>query len=370
MMLTQDELRRYNRHVILPEFGQHRQELLKTSRVLVIGAGGLGCPILLYLTNAGIGHITIIDADTIDISNLQRQVLYAHEDIGKPKAQTAAQKLQALNPFITISYITDTLHKGNALDLIASHDVIIDGSDNFPTRYLVNDACVIAQKPLVFGSIFKFEGQVSVFNYKGGPTYRCIYPEPPQANEVPSCSEIGVLGILPGIIGVLQATEAIKLITGIGEPLSGRLLLYDALSNQQSIINVTKNESIVVKDLLDNYDAFCGIEASTAPLEEELTPAQAITLLKNNKVQIIDVREQWEYDICRLEGSTLIPLKTIPNNSQIIAQDKPTLLYCHHGIRSRHALEYLKQKGYKQLYHLKGGIDQWALVVDQQMERY
>lgn len=369
-MLNKEELKRYNRHIILPEFGINRQEKLKEAKVLVIGAGGLGCPVLLYLATAGVGNITIIDPDTIDISNLQRQVLYTHNDIGKYKATVAAEKLLEINKYISVDAIVDQLGKQNAIELISQHDLVIDGSDNFSTRYLVNDACVITQKPLIFGSIFKFEGQVSVFNYNNGPTYRCIYPEPPAEGEVPSCSEIGVIGVLPGIIGVLQATEAIKIITGIGEPLSGKLLLYDALTNSQIIIELQKNSEIVITDLMDDYDQFCGVKQIQIPQDGELSPQDVLNLITNHKVQIIDVRETWEYDICKIDDSVLITLNTLAQNLHKIDTQIPKLVYCHHGIRSRNAIEYLKSQGFTQLFNLKGGIDLWAKEISIEMSQY
>lgn len=369
-MLHTEELKRYNRHIILPEFGIEKQEMLKAAKILVIGAGGLGCPALLYLAAAGVGHITIIDPDTIEISNLQRQVLYSQNDIGKPKAQTAALKLKEINPFIDVDFLVSDLNRDNSIGLISKHDLVLDGSDNFATRYLVNDACVLTGKPLVFGSIFKFEGQVSVFNYNNGPTYRCIYPEPPLPHEVPSCSEIGVLGILPGLIGTMQATEAIKLITQIGEPLSGKLLLYDALSSQQTLISIEKNYDLKIEQLLDDYEAYCNVLTIKLPEKDELDPQQCQKLIQEIDPQIIDVREPWEFEINRLPNATLIPLKNLPEALHLIDKQKPKLLYCHYGIRSRNALEYLKSQGFSELYHLKGGIALWADDIDPEMEKY
>jgi len=369
-MLNQEELKRYNRHIILTDFGLQKQELLKQARVLVIGAGGLGCPVLNYLAAAGVGHITIIDPDVVDLSNLQRQVLYSVSDIGLPKAQASAAKLRAMNPEISIDAIVGSFTRNNCLALVHYHDLIVDGSDNFTTRYLVNDACVIENKPFIFGSIFKFEGQVSVFNFNGGPTYRCIYPEPPEPGEVPSCSDIGVIGVLPGVIGSLQAAEAIKVITGIGEPLSGRLLMYDALNNHQSLITISKNKSIVVTTLLEDYEAFCGIQAKKNMGDEELNPKDALALTLSYNAQLVDVREDWEYEICRLDNSIHIPLKTLAQQLEKINKERPVILYCHHGIRSKNALEYLKSQGYKDVYHIAGGIDLWAEELDHNMERY
>jgi sulfur-carrier protein adenylyltransferase/sulfurtransferase len=368
-MLNKEELKRYNRHIILPEFGIERQIALKNAKVLVVGAGGLGCPILVYLCAAGVGNITIVDPDTVDLSNLQRQILFDHTDLGKNKATVAAEKLKKNNIHINIKSLVMSIDKSNAIELFNDHDVIIDGSDNFATRYLVNDAAVLTNKPLVFGSIFKFEGQVSVFNYQNGPTYRCIYPEPPAANEVPSCSEIGVLGVLPGIIGVFQAIEAIKIITGIGEPLSGRLLIYDALTNNQMIINIERNPEIVITELLENYEAFCGL-IKTLPKDDELNPEDAKKLINENEVYIIDVREEWEYEICKIEGSILIPLSKISSKLNNIDKSAVKLIYCHHGIRSRNALEFLKMNGHENLYNLEGGIDNWAAKLDNTINRY
>jgi len=365
-MLSPEELKRYNRHLILKEFGREAQEKLKSSKVLVIGAGGLGCPVLQYLTAAGVGTIGIVDFDKIDESNLQRQVLYSTEDIGKPKAQVAAEKLSQQNPYIKFEVHKIKLSKDNALSIFSNYDLIIDGSDNFPTRYLVNDACVILNKPLVFGSIFKFEGQVTVFNYKHGPTYRCLFPEPPAPGEVPNCSDIGVIGVLPGMIGTIQANEAIKVIAGIGEVLSGRLFLLDALSMNTTIIKFSSVEANLRITSLSDYEEFCGL----IPKKKSLTVQELKNKIdQGDEIVLIDVREKFEYDICNL-GGTLIPLNTIPNHIDKIPKDKSVVVYCHHGMRSASAIKFLEQQGFNNLLNLEGGIHSWASEIDDQMETY
>ncbi|MFN8436728.1 MAG: molybdopterin-synthase adenylyltransferase MoeB [Cytophagales bacterium] len=370
-MLKKEELIRYNRHIILSDFGIEKQELLKAAKVLVIGAGGLGCPILQYLVAAGVGKITILDGDYIDISNLQRQVLYSVEDVGYPKAIIAAQKLQKQNQFINIIGIQENLNTSNALKYISQHDLVIDGCDNFATRYLVNDACVLSNKPFIYGSIFKFEGQVAVFNYKNGATYRCVFPEPPLPNEVPSCSDVGVIGVLPGIIGVLQATEAIKLICKIGNTLDNKILIYDALTNHQTILELSKNESIKIDKLEEDYNVFCGVLPPKNILESnEISAIDLQKFIDNPDLQIIDVREDWEYEICRIPNSILIPLKTLPYQLHKIDTDKTKVFVCHHGIRSKNAIEYLELNGFNNLLNLTGGIHEWALSVDKSMNKY
>lgn len=369
--LSTQELKRYNRHIILPDFGLESQEKLKQAKVLVIGAGGLGCPILQYLTAAGLGTIGIIDDDVVDESNLQRQVLFSTEDIGKSKAETAKEKLSLQNPHIQFQTYQERLTNGNALNIIKEYEIVVDGSDNFQTRYLVNDACVILNKVLVFGAIFKFEGQLSVFNYTNGPTYRCLFPEPPLPGEVPNCSEIGVIGVLPGIIGSMMANETIKIITQKEGVLSGKLLMIDTLSMNQSIISFTKNpENSNISELSD-YDAFCGIAEQEIELGQSISPKELRELLNTSEVQLIDVREPHEYEICHIEGSKLIPLQQIPTRYNEIDQNKSTVVICHHGMRSASAIQFLEQThGFKNLTNLSFGIDGWALEVDQEMERY
>jgi sulfur-carrier protein adenylyltransferase/sulfurtransferase len=376
-MLSPDELIRYNRHLILPGFGRDAQEKLKSSRVLVIGAGGLGCPVLQYLTAAGVGTIGILDFDIVNVSNLQRQVLYNTEDIGKSKAETAAKKLTLQNPHLKFIIHNSKLSPQNALEIIGPYDLIVDGSDNFATRYLVNDACVIMKKPFVSGAIFKFEGQVSVFNYRNkegikGPTYRCLYPEAPDPKDVPSCSEIGVLGILPGMIGAIQANEAIKVITEIGEPLSGKLLTLDALTMQTNILKFSADEKNFTIKELGEYEEVCEVpENNFEPGYKEINVFDLKARLdKKENIELLDVREEYEREICSL-GGKLIPMNTIHANIENIPEDKPVVVYCHHGMRSAMVVKFLSEEfGYKNLYNLDGGIHAWALNIDKGMKQY
>jgi molybdopterin/thiamine biosynthesis adenylyltransferase/rhodanese-related sulfurtransferase len=342
-------MNRYSRQTILPEVGIEGQAKLTNASVLVVGAGGLGCPVLLYLAAAGVGRIGIIDADKVDVTNLQRQVLYVTADEGKLKAETAAKHLTALNPEINIDVYPVWLSKENALDIFSSYDIVVDGSDNFATRYLVNDACVILKKPLVFGSIFKFEGQVSVFNYKGGPTYRCLFPEPPAAGEVPNCSEIGVIGVLPGIIGTLQANEVIKIILEKGDVMSGVLYMYDALSNNIQKLKVFKDPIGSVVSELGTYEEVC----ETSPDIDKKT----FDAWKEKDVifQLIDVREPHEFEQKNI-GGELIPMNTVKDNLNRIREDIPVIVHCQMGGRSRKVVDFLYEKGYKNVYNLQGGL--------------
>lgn len=381
-MLSSEELARYNRHIIIPEIGKQGQERLRNARVLVIGAGGLGCPVLLYLTAAGVGTIGIVDFDVVDNSNLQRQVLFTTEDVGKPKSLTAEEKLSKQNPFTNFIIHNLELNRENALEIISMYDVVVDGSDNFPTRYLVSDACVILKKPLVFGSIFKFEGQVSVFNLKNasgeyGPTYRCLFPEPPNAADVPNCNEIGVLGVLPGMIGSMQANEVLKIILRIGEPLSGKLLVLDALTMRTSIISFSKNEeNYKIKALAEDYEAFCNVVSKTELQEfepgfKELTVHELKEKLDSKEnIELLDVREEFETEICSLGGIS-IPMNSIPAQVERIPTDKQLIVYCHHGMRSAMVVKFLsKEFGFTNLYNLEGGIHAWATQIDKNMARY
>ena len=372
-MLSDQEKQRYHRHVILPEFGTEGQEKLKSAKVLVVGAGGLGCPALMYLCAAGVGTIGVLDDDVVDISNLQRQVLYANEDIGKSKAKTAAEKLAAQNPLIKVEALMTRLNSQNALQLISGYDLVLDGSDNFPTRYLVNDACVILKKPFVMGSIFKFEAQISVFNLNGGPTYRCLYPEPPNPQDVPNCSEVGVLGVLPGIVGGYQANEAIKILAGIGEVLSGELMILNVLTMETNKLLISLNPENLKIDKLIDYEEFCTINHtnSTNMDLKEITATELKSRLDNDEdIQIIDVRETNEYDICNL-GGELIPLGTIPDNADKISKEKTVVVHCHHGMRSANAIMHLMHnEGYTNLLNLKGGIHAWATDVDSAVSTY
>ncbi|MEM1121323.1 MAG: molybdopterin-synthase adenylyltransferase MoeB [Bacteroidota bacterium] len=375
--LSPAELARYARHLAIPEFGKKGQEKLKAGRVLVVGSGGLGSPLLLYLAAAGVGHIGIVDFDLVDESNLQRQVLFTVEDIGKSKAETAKKRLLALNPHLHIQVFNTAFTKENALNIAANYDVIADGTDNFPTRYLTNDVCVLMGKVNVYASIFRFEGQVSVFNYlhengERGPNYRDLFPEPPPPGMVPSCAEGGVLGVLPGIIGSLQANEVIKIITGVGVPLSGRLFLFDAASFTTRQLKIRKNPAIKITELID-YEQFCGI----LPKKETTDMVKGISVqtLKKWKAeqkdfQLIDVREAYEYDICHLDGE-LVPLHTILNYKDQIATDKPVVIQCRSGVRSANAIKVLQsQFGFDNLWNLEGGILAWAREIDPTMPTY
>ena len=347
--MTNEEKKRYARHLILPEIGESGQEKLKQAKVLVVGAGGLGCPVLQYLVAAGVGKIGIIDFDKVEISNLQRQILFSTEDIGKYKAEVAREKLAKQNPHINLISHILYLTPQNAIEIISDYDIVVDGSDNFATRYLVNDVCVILNKPLVFGSVFKFEGQFSVFNYREGPTYRCLYPEPPNEGEVPNCAEIGVMGVLPGIIGLMQANEVIKIIVGIGEVLSGKLLSFDALTMQFNSFDFLLNpNNRNIKKLID-YDLFCG--TSNEITAEELK--QKIKLKED--FQLIDVREQNEYQVKNI-GGILIPLGQLTDNITKINSEQEIIVHCASGARSKKAVSLLKEKGFKRVYNLKNGL--------------
>lgn len=364
-MLSKEETVQYHRHLILENLGLKGQEKLKKSAVLVVGAGGLGAPVLQYLAAAGVGRIGIIDGDVVDASNLQRQVVFTQEDIGSNKAIAAKYRLEALNPFIKIEVYNEFITVENALDVCKRYDLVVDGSDNFQTRYLVNDACVLVNKPFVFGSIFKFEGQVSVFNWKNGPTYRCLYPSAPGPEEVPNCSEIGVLGVLPGVIGSIMANEALKLMAELGEPLSGSLLLYDALKLRFQELKVQKT-SIEVSSLLEDYDAFCGV----AKPPKAINAIELFNWMKENKkFQLIDVRESYERQICSLD-SLHLPMNSVLSHANKIAKDIPVVLYCHHGVRSQMVINSLLEQGFQNLVNLEGGIHQWAIDVDPEMAIY
>lgn len=374
--LSPSEMARYARHLAIPEFGRVAQEKLKAASVLVIGSGGLGSPLLLYLTAAGVGNIGIVDFDVVDESNLQRQVLFTVDDIGKPKAATAKNRLKALNPHVNFQVYNTAFTKENAFDIAKNYDLIADGTDNFPTRYLTNDVCVLTNKVNVYASIFRFEGQVSVFNYlkedgTRGPNYRDLFPEPPPPGMVPSCAEGGVLGVLPGIVGSLQASEVIKVITGVGEPLSGRLFLFDAASFTTRTLKVRKNPNLKITKLI-NYEQFCGILPKK---ENDMVNEIGVKELKQwmdakKDFQLIDVRETYEYDIANLEGE-LVPLNTILNYIENIAKDKPVVIHCRSGVRSANAIKVLqKQFGFDNLLNLRGGILDWAKTIDTTMPTY
>ncbi len=385
MALSNDEVKRYSRHLIMPEVGVDGQEKLKSGSVLCIGAGGLGSPAALYLAAAGVGRIGIVDFDVVDYSNLQRQVIHGTPDVGRSKLASAKDRLNALNPHVSIETYETALSSKNALDLFKPYDVILDGTDNFPTRYLTNDACVILGKPNVYGSIFRFEGQASVFATKGGPCYRCLYPEPPPPGLVPSCAEGGVLGVLPGVIGTIQATEAIKLITGIGEPLVGRFLIYDALRMKFRELKLKKDPDCpvcgtnpTVTELID-YEQFCGV-APAAPEVGVNTSTSNETETDVNELKrkidakedffLLDVREPNEFQIGRIPGSTLIPLGEVPQRVSEIPRDKEIVVHCKMGGRSAKAAAFLRQQGYKNVKNLKGGILDWSDKIDPSVPKY
>ena len=384
--LSAEEVKRYSRHLILPEVGMDGQRKLKQSSVLCIGAGGLGSPAAMYLAAAGIGRIGIVDFDVVDYSNLQRQLLHATPDVGRSKLASAKDKLQALNPHVQVDTYEVALSSENALDLFEPYDVILDGTDNFPTRYLVNDACVLSGKPNAYGSIFRFEGQASVFATKNGPCYRCLYPEPPPPGLVPSCAEGGVLGVLPGIIGVIQATESIKVMLGIGEPLIGRFLIYDALNMKFRELRLRKDPECpvcgtnpTVTKLID-YEQFCGIHPEPAATSATGAPTvsdweiTAVELKKKldagEKPFILDVREPNEYQINRIPGSVLIPLGELPRRYQELPKDREIISQCKMGGRSAKAMDFLKTVGFTNVKNLKGGILDWVDKVDPSQPKY
>lgn len=363
-MLTDNERHRYSRHLLLDKVGINGQEKLKQAKVLVIGAGGLGCPVLMYLTAAGVGTIGVIDFDTVDETNLQRQVLFNVNDIGKNKALAAKEKLIAQNPYINLIAYSEELTNQNALELFAKYDIIVDGTDNFSTRYLVNDACVINNKPLVYGAIFKFEGHVTVFNLNDGPTYRCLFPSPPTPGSVPSCSDVGVLGVLPGIIGMQQANEVLKIILGIGNVLSEKMLVYNALSAESMIVKLSKNEAEIAKTKkIDvacfNYDFFCGITQKNKLTMKEISINDLPHFLEEKEIQILDVRMPWEQPKLADERVINIPLQEIPQNIGAIDKNIKTLVLCQHGVRSVRCIEFLENEGFNQLINLKEGLSEW-----------
>ena len=380
--LSKEELARYSRHITLPEVGLDGQRKLKAARVLCVGTGGLGSPLAFYLAAAGIGTLGMVDFDVVDSSNLQRQIIHSTRDIGRKKLDSAAEKLTALNPALNVVKHETMLSSANAMEILKDYDIVADGTDNFPTRYLVNDACVLLGKPNVYGSIFRFEGQASVFAADQGPCYRCLYPEPPPPGLVPSCAEGGVLGILPGLVGVIQATEVIKLILGQGEPLIGRLLLVDSLSMRFRELKLRKNpecpvcgEHPTVTHLID-YHQFCGIVPPSPEVQavKNGIPQMSVTELKQHidagdDILVLDVREPFEYQIANI-GGTLIPMNDVPRRLAEIGRDRAIVVQCRSGSRSQRVAEFLKQNGYEKVSNLAGGIKAWSEQVDASVPKY
>ncbi len=374
--LSKDEVLRYSRHLIMPEVGMDGQLKLKHAKVLLVGTGGLGAPLGLYLAAAGVGRIGLVDFDVVDFTNLQRQVIHGTKDVGRKKLDSAADRMADINPFVQIDKHEVALDSSNALEILAPYDIIIDGTDNFPTRYLVNDACVILKKPNVYGSIFRFEGQSTVFAYPGGPCYRCLYPEPPPPGLVPSCAEGGVLGILPGIIGLVQATEAVKLILGAGEPLVGRLLLYDALAMRFRELRLRRNPDCpvcgdhpTITKLID-YQEFCGVPQAPAAVTEIAPLEVKAKLDRGEKFQLIDVREPHEWQIGHIEGAKLIPLGELPKRVNELDSLVEIVAHCKSGMRSAKACDFLRQAGFKKVSNMTGGILAWSDKVDPSIPKY
>lgn len=378
--LTSDELRRYGRHLVLPQVGTEGQRRLKHARVLLVGAGGLGSPAALYLSAAGVGTLGLVDFDVVDITNLQRQVIHGTSDLGRPKLDSAADRIRDINPHVHVEQFDTALTSKNALGIAKEFDVIVDGTDNFPTRYLVNDTCVILGKPNAFGSVLRFEGQASVFATEHGPCYRCLFREPPPPGLVPTCAEGGVLGVLPGLIGTIQATEAIKLILGVGDSLAGRLLLIDALTMEFRSMKLRRDPDCPacgtreITELID-YEAFCGVgangAAATVPEVTDITPRDlAKRLERGDDLQLVDVREEWEWQIARIPGARLIPLGSLAENLAEINPAREVVLYCKSGVRSLHAAEELIDAGYPRVANLSGGIIRWSQEVDPSVVQY
>lgn len=380
MGLTKKELKRYARHIILPEVGLKGQEKLKVSSVLIIGAGGLGSPTAMYLAAAGVGEIGIIDFDTVDESNLQRQIIHNSSDIGKSKTESAAKTLRDINPHVKLNLYNYPITDENAFDIIKPYDIVADGTDNFPTRYLVNDACVFLGKPNVYSSILQFDGQASVFWTKKGPCYRCLFPEPPEEGTVPSCSEAGVFGVLPGVMGSIQATEVIKLLLDIGEPLIGKMLIYDALNMSFEELQLRKNPDCpvcgnnpTIKELRLESEVVCETEEIEPDKNkfEELSPQELEKALSDNKdLYLLDIREPYEIEICKIPGSVNIPMGTISEKIDKIPINADVVVICHHGIRSKVVADILKGSDFQNVFNLTGGIDKYRIDIKPELEKY
>ena len=371
--LRPDELIRYGRHLSLPDFGLAGQEKLRAASVAIVGLGGLGSPAAMYLAAAGVGTLGLIDGDRVELSNLQRQVLYGDEDVGRPKVEVAARRLSRMNPDVELMLFEGRLDSTNAMDVLQGFDVVLDGSDNFPTRYLVNDATVLLGVPSVHGSVLRFEGRVSVFGTKDGPCYRCLYPEPPPPGVVQDCHDAGVLGVMPGLVGVLQATEVIKTICNVGDSMAGRLLIIEGLGLRFQTFHVSRDEKCPmcgtreIKELID-YEAFCGTARPTNSVAA-LTPRDLKPLLARG-VQVIDVREPWEWEICRLPGALLVPLGELEAQIKALDRTRETIVYCHRGVRSVDGARRLLAAGFPNVAHLAGGIDRYSVEVDASVARY
>ncbi len=379
---TNDEIKRYGRHLIMPEVTLAGQQKLKAARVLCIGTGGLGSPLLAYLAAAGIGKIGIVDFDTVDYSNLHRQIIHKSRNVGKPKIDSAIETMREINPYVQVQPYQVALRSENALEILKDYDVVVDGTDNFPTRYLVNDACVLLGKPNVYGSIFRFDGQATVFWAEKGPCYRCLYPEPPEPGMVPSCAEGGVLGVLPGVIGVIQAIETVKLIIGTGDPLIGRLLLFDALKLKFRELKIRKDphcpicgKEATIKELID-YDQFCGVAPVNTSQEESLIPEISVMELSNalknapDSFDLIDVREPQEWEIARIPQAKLIPLSTLPERIHELDSSREIIVHCKAGVRSMKACRLLYQAGFRKIKNVSGGIDAWSAEIDPSVPIY
>ena len=388
-MLNNQEIMRYGRHLIMPEVGVKGQEKLKAAKILMIGAGGLGSPAALYLAASGIGEITILDPDTVDISNLQRQVIHNTSSVGMPKVESAKARMNEINPFVKVNALQEAVTADNVMQLVADHDIVVDGTDNFETRYLVNDACILNKKLNTYGSIFRFDGQVTVFGSEEGPCYRCLYPEPPPPGMVPSCAEGGVLGVLPGLVGTMQATEAIKLIMGVGNPLIGRLLSYDALAMTFKTYKVRKDPDCpicsanpTITSLLPaaDYRFLCGYGADSTQTEGDVAPTQGIVQVRpsavkarldaGEKITLLDVRSPEEWEITHLPGAKHIPLDELLDRVSELDTADHTVVYCHHGQRSAKAIQGLQKFGFSKLENMAGGIEQWSAQVDSTVPRY
>ncbi len=385
-MLSADELRRYGRHLVLPLFGVDGQERLKRASVLIVGLGGLGSPAALYLAAAGVGRLGLIDHDVVDESNLQRQVLHGTSTVGTAKTDSARARIADLNPFVAVDTYATSLASDNAFALVSDFDLVVDGTDQFGTRYVVSDACVLAGKPNVYGAVHRFEGQVSVFSMDSGPCYRCLFPEPPPEGSVPNCAEGGVLGVLPGIIGAMQAAEAIKILAGVGEHLGGRLLVFDALTMRSRTIDVMRSSScpacgispqihvdgtrlVAEEELAAHYTAGCQPTLTTLSLEIGVREV-AERIARGDAITLVDVREPWEHAVARLEGATLMPLATLSAAALALPRDADIVVYCHHGVRSASAASLLRDQGFARVRSLAGGIERWSVEVDARVSRY